>query len=497
MSANTQSPVAPGTLLAEIVPPRLLPRILSRFDMVTIYFALIFGSYGAAQMAAQGWAGIPMMALAAVTFLLPCALASYELGTLFPGEGGVYIWAHKTLGPVHGFIAGWLGWIPIFLLLPLGATTIVAHLQFVLGAQWPLWVQVAAQITVVLLVGVLSAARLSISQSYVRWMFWISLGTAVAVFVAGLLNPHPATPVDSEILSFNISKHGVLYSAAILWLLGVEVPFNMGAEFAGHKRTARAMYVWGSLALLAGYFMGIAGVLLMTPAGQVDVTTGVARAAAAASPGLGVVVGLAICFAVASQDVAYMNSYSRLLFISGVERRLPEVFAQVTEQTRVPIPALLIQALGAAVVLLVFSTQAQLAVAFNLYLAALVAVWCASLFYLYVGIVVARRKYRDAYLDRSGEVWRIPGGSIGAWFVASWGTVFNALAIWYVFALPWTSDIDPRGWRSWLLGISSVVLVSGIAIFLAGRKRANAADIDEELRKYARFDPPTRQATNE
>nr|VFK27819.1 MAG: amino acid/polyamine/organocation transporter, APC superfamily [Candidatus Kentron sp. LPFa] len=494
MNANPSNNVASGALLAEVIPPRLLPRVLKRFDMVAIYFALIFGSYGAAQMAGQGWAGIPMMALAAVTFLLPCTLASYELGTLFPGEGGIYIWAHKTLGPIHGFIAGWLGWVPIFLLLPLGATTIIAHVQFVFGTEWPLWAQVAGQIAIVLLIGGISAARLLVSQRYVRWMFWISMGTAVSVFIAGFISEGTGTPVDSSILSFDISEHGALYSAAILWLLGVEVPFNMGAEFKDHRRTAGTMYLWGSIALLAGYFMGIAGILWLIGGQEIDATTGVARAASAAYPALGLLVGIGICFAVVSQDVAYMNSYSRLLFISGIEKRLPEVFSQVTETTRVPVPALLIQILGAIMVLLVFSTQAQLAVAFNLYLAALVAVWCASLFYLYIGIVRARGKYSATYRERGADVWKIPGGTVGVWIVAIWGTIFNAIAIWYVFALPWTSDIDPSGWRLWLFGVSGVVVLFGIVIYLNSKRRADAFNLEEELRKYARFDLPSGQS---
>ena len=120
-------------MLAEIIPNMLLTRVLKRFDLMALYFALIFGSYGAAQMTADGWAGIPMLLMAALTFLLPTALAAYELGTLFTGEGGIYIWAHKTLSPMHGFIAGWLSWVPIFLLLPLGVSVIVAEIQFIMG----------------------------------------------------------------------------------------------------------------------------------------------------------------------------------------------------------------------------------------------------------------------------------------------------------------------------------------------------------------------------
>jgi amino acid transporter len=122
-------------MITEKKAPGLLDRILKGFDLTALYFALIFGAYGAAQMTAEGWAGIPMLILAAVTFLLPTALAAYELGTLFPGEGGIYIWTHKALGPLHGFISGWLSWVPIFLLLPLGASTIVAHIEMISGTK--------------------------------------------------------------------------------------------------------------------------------------------------------------------------------------------------------------------------------------------------------------------------------------------------------------------------------------------------------------------------
>ncbi len=413
------SPVSSAQeMLAEAIPPRVLPRLLTRFNMVTLYFALIFGSYGAAQMSTSGWAGISMLLLAAVTFLLPCILAAYELGTLFPGEGGVYIWAHKTAGPIHGFIGGWLSWVPIFFLLPLGEVTIVAHAQVITATEWSLSVQVAAQCFVVVIVTLISLLRLRMSHSYINVMFFIAVGTAVAALLAGLAKSPAGTPVDRQIFSLDLVKYGALYSSAVLWLLGVEVPFNMGAEFKDHKRVAGTMFLWGSLVLLAAYLAGIAGVLLATPTSQVDATTGVARAVQSVWPIAGVIVAFAICLAVSSQDVAYMNAYSRLLFISGIEKRLPTVFGQVTSRSRVPVPALVLQALGSILIILVFSSQPNLAVAFNIYIGALVTVWCAALFYLYFGIVRARALYADEYNKRGTAIWRIPGGKIGVWVVA-------------------------------------------------------------------------------
>lgn len=203
-------------MVIEVVVPTILPKVLTKFDLVTIYFAVVFGSYGAAQMAAQGWAGIPMLTLAAITFLLPCALASYELGTLFPSEGGLYIWAYKTFGGVHGFIAGWLSWIPIFLLLPLNATVVASFLQYMLGQEWSILTIVCVQLAFIWILFGVSTLKLRTSQNIVKTMFFVSVGTAIVALVAGLLHTGSGTPVDNEIFSFELGKYGFLYSAAVL-----------------------------------------------------------------------------------------------------------------------------------------------------------------------------------------------------------------------------------------------------------------------------------------
>lgn len=470
---------SPELLLAESEPPKILPRILTRFDLISIYIAVIFGSYGAAQMAAQGWAGIPMMLLAAVTFLLPCILGAYELGTLFPSEGGIYVWARKTLGPVHGFIAGWLSWIPIFLLLPLDASVVITHLQYALGQTWGPSSQVIAQIVYIWLLLGICILRLRVSQTVVNIMFFVSLATAVFALLAGVLHGHPATPLDREIFSLDLHKYGFLYSAAVLWLLGVEVPFNMGAEFSDHKRTGKTMFLWGSILLLGAYLIGIVGILYTTPATNIDQTTGLVRAVATLSPTLGLMVTIATCLAVFAQATSTMNAYSRLLFVGAIEKCLPKKLARVSATGKTPWLAMLVQAIGATLVVLLFTTQAQLTVTYNLYLAALVAVWCASLFYIYIGIVRARTHFAALYEERGSSVWKIPGGKRGVWFVALFGTSWNTLAIYYVFAKPWVDGISLVSWRLWLGTTSLAMIAMGTLLFWFGRKALQRPIIEE------------------
>ena len=470
----TKPQAANQQMLAETVPPKILPRILTKFDLVTIYFAIVFGAYGAAQLAANGWASIPILILAAVTFLLPCALAAYELGTLFPSEGGVYVWTYKTFGPLNGFIAGWLSWAPIFLLLPINATVITSLLQYAFDQQWSLPWLVAAQIAFVWVLLGVSVLRLKTSQSLVRVVFFIAIVTAIAAFVAGILHSPHETPVNNEIYSFDRGKYGVygaVYAAAVLWLLGVEVPFNMGAEFSDHKRTAHTMLIWGTIALLLGYIIGIVGILFTTPVDKIDPIAGIAKAVGTVFPTLGKIIAIGVSFAVFTQATSVMNAYSRLVFIGGIEKRVPSKFAEVSKG-KTPWPAMLLQAIGVTIVILIFAKQPNKDATYLFYLAGSVAVWCASLFYIYFSVLRARSRYSELYAQRGSEVWMIPGGKVGLWLCCIVGIIFNALAIYFVFANPWGPGISMQSWQHKLLVTSLVIILLGVLVFILGKKKA-------------------------
>lgn len=493
MAANDTTGGGSGrSMLAELVPPKLLPKNLGRFELITIYFAIIFGAYGASQLAAGGWAVFSMLALAVVVFLLPAILASYELGTLFPGEGGIYIWADKTMGRIHGFIAGWLSWVAIFLLLPLVSTAFAQHLQVALGVEWPLWATVVTQVGVVCLITALCLARLDLSLTLIKRIFFIAMGTAVIALVVGIYHgiadggPNGDT---SDFFTLDLGVYGFLFSAAVLWLIGVEIPFNMGAEFKDQKEGIRRMLTLGTVALLVGYVMGILGTLLITPIAEINPTTGLADAVNSVSRFLGVIVAIGICVAVLSQGLAYMNAYSRLLFVSGIERRLPRIFAHVGQRSRQPVPAILLQAVLAIAVIALFFSLESLNTAFQLYIATLVGVWSLSLFYLYTGIVKARRDHKALYAERGDQVWRIPGGNLGVGLTALVGTIGTAMSIYYVFKIPFTDEITAGEWRGWVFGLIAFACVSGVVVYVISEIRNRGKTLEDQLAELAVDEP--------
>ncbi|HEX5712716.1 MAG TPA: APC family permease [Solirubrobacterales bacterium] len=495
MAANDVTSSRGGSsMLAELIPPKVLPKNLGTGELVTVYFAIIFGAYGASQLAAGGWAVFSMLGLAVVVFLIPAILASYELGTLFPGEGGIYIWADKTMGKIHGFIAGWLSWVAVFLLLPLVSTAFAQHLQVALGVSWPLWATVVTQVAVVSLITLLCLAKLDVSMNLIKKIFFVAMGTAVVALVAGVYHaitdggPNHISST-SEVLTLNLGTYGFLFSAAVLWLIGVEIPFNMGAEFKDQKKGVGRMLTIGTVALLFGYICGILGTLLVTPIAEINPTTGVAEAVKTVSGFLGVIVALGICAAVLSQGLAYMNAYSRLLFVSGIERRLPRIFAHVGQRSRQPVPAILLQAVVAVGVIALFFSLESLNTAFQLYIATLIVVWSLSLFYLYTGIVQARRNWKGLYEERGDKVWKIPGGNLGVGLTALVGTVGTIGSIYYVFKLPFTEEISAGSWRLWVFGLCAAAAIAGVLVFLVSEVKNRGKSVEDKLAELAVDDP--------
>ncbi|NJR66915.1 MAG: hypothetical protein HC772_18965 [Leptolyngbyaceae cyanobacterium CRU_2_3] len=70
--------------LAELIPPRILPKVLGRWDLIVVYISIIYASYGSGQMAGAGWQSISIWLLAYVIFLVPAGMCSLELGESLP-----------------------------------------------------------------------------------------------------------------------------------------------------------------------------------------------------------------------------------------------------------------------------------------------------------------------------------------------------------------------------------------------------------------------------
>ena len=140
---------------------------------------------------------------------------------------------------------------------------------------------------------------------------------------------------------------GFLYGTVLLYLLGVETPYNMGAEFLSVRKSGPKMVVWGSAALVVIYLLTTLGTMMALPGDEIDPVTGViGMLDVAGFPGLMEIGAIVLAFIVIVALMTYQVAYSRLIFVSGLERHLPRIFTHLNPRTRNPVSAILIQGAG-------------------------------------------------------------------------------------------------------------------------------------------------------
>src|ERR1700745_3185847 len=131
MAAKTETDSASGPRISERVAGGILPKVLTTFDMVAIFVAIVLFITNAAVIQSAGPAAFGWWIIGFVVFLVPCAIATGQLGAMFPGEGSISLWTNKAVGPVWVFFAGFCAWWPGVLVMVATGTVVFAFLGYV------------------------------------------------------------------------------------------------------------------------------------------------------------------------------------------------------------------------------------------------------------------------------------------------------------------------------------------------------------------------------
>src|SRR5260370_2941064 len=330
-------------LRSERIAGGILPKVLNSFDMVVIVVAVILWIPNSAVMTGAGAAAFIYWGLGFITFLIPGAIVTGQLGLMFPGEGSIYVWTTKAFGRFTGFIAGFCAWWPVIIsMIAAGAVVVslIQHLGALFNMTPPLLQEPSIQgfviIITIVLSYVLSILRFRITQNLVNMIF-LAYGCAILLIgLAGVLWLTSGHAAYTN-LSFQTGHWGfngsnfTFYGLVILALLGIEVPFNLCVEIRDTRSITRYL-LWGSVVVMAAYLIVTFGVMIAVP--TTDQTSSSALVEAIQNgfgKGFGKSLGLVLAtvtnlfligFFVFVSGV-YNYSYARLLFVSALDRRLP------------------------------------------------------------------------------------------------------------------------------------------------------------------------------
>jgi amino acid transporter len=156
---------------------------------------------------------------------------------------------------------------------------------------------------------------------------------------------------------------------------------------------------------------------------------------------------------------------SRLLFVSGLERRMSALLGRVNDRTKVPVNAVLLQtALASIFTIVTFGPWAQSSnfpsQVYLIFQAAVTVIWCVSMVLLLADVFLVRRAFPQKF-DEIGVAsprFLYVCGVVGAG-ASIVGTIVT-------FKDPWNPDIFSVGtWRLWLAVVAAVSILAAIVIY--------------------------------
>jgi glutamate:GABA antiporter len=459
-------------MISERIAPGMLPRVLDSTDMTVIFLAIVLFIVQASVIQPAGPSAYVYWILGFLLFLIPGAIVTAQLGQMFPQEGSLYVWTQKALGPFWGFFAGFCAWWPGVLVMVATADLVVTIWQFIdTGSLSKSWEQMIVILAVLWFSASMSLLRLRVTQSYANLVVFFYGGAIFVIGLAGVLwligGNDSANSFSGASNWIPDSTNWTFFGLVILALLGIEVPLNFGVEIRD-MRAIKKYLIWGSLVVMAAYLWATFGNMVTVPLADNNSTTGILTAVQNGFWGshtFAVIVGLIVMWFFVSNTVVYNYSFSRLLFVSGLERRMPSVFGKVNEQTKVPVNAVLLQTVLASIFAIVtFGPWAQSgnfpAQVYLIFQAAVTVIWCLSMILLFADVYLVKRAYPEKFAEMrvaSTPVLLLSG------LVGIAASVVGAIV---TFKDPWNGDIFTVGsWRLWLAIVAGVSALAAILIY--------------------------------
>ena len=112
-----------------------LDRVLGRRDLVLLFVVAVANLNLIPAISSSGPVTLWLWLLALACFFWPQGAAVTELAQKWPGEGGIYLWAKRSFGEEHGFLAGWCYWLSNVVYLPTVVLSCVGVAVYVAGPK--------------------------------------------------------------------------------------------------------------------------------------------------------------------------------------------------------------------------------------------------------------------------------------------------------------------------------------------------------------------------
>ena len=450
-------------------------------DLLLFYLVTGFTVRWIATAAAAGPSAIVIWLFTCLAFYVPLMFTVLELSSRYPNEGGCYVWSKRAFGDFAGFITGWTYWtcnLPYFPgLFYFSAATAL----FIGGPDWRALGDSPIYFISFSLLALLLAAGLNMRGLGVgKWLH--NLG-AVGLWLPGLLliglgvlawsrfGSATEFTARSMVPSTRL-KDIVFWSTIAFSLSGLEGASMMGEEIRDARRSIPRALLLAGILITALYILGTVAMLVAVPHSDIVHLQGFMTAIETVCGrlslgGLVPIIALLIVVGGLGQGGAWFAASGRLPFVAGLDRFLPAFFGRIHPRYGSPYISLLVQAIVAAVFILLGQAGTSVKGAYDVLVSMAIISYFIPYLFMFASMIRLQRE------PAGQDVIRVPGGRPAATSLAALGLAVTSITI--VLALIPAED-EPNKPLAVLkvAGLTLLLVGIGALVYIHGARRRDA-----------------------
>lgn len=453
-------------------------KVLRGLDMTLFTVSAILVIETLAPSASIGPSSIAWWIITLVLFFIPYGLITAELGTAYPGQGGLYIWIKQAFGEKWAARSTWLYWINVALWMPSVYIAFAAMFSQLFFPDLSLWAQIAIGVVMTWVTVGFGIVSLNTSKwipnigAFLKALIMVVIGVGAIFYAAnnGIAND----------LSFgNILPTwdaGLAFLPVIVYnFLGFELMSSAGGEMKNPSKDIPTAIIISGLLISVFYILGTIGMLMAIPLEDLGLVSGIIDSLKAIFGETGVgsflvtVLGIGALFSLFANMVTWTMGANRTAAEAAQEKELPGIFGKLHPSNNTPINAYIITGIVSSLVIVVYGFMAGNAEDLFWTLFAFSSiVFLMPYLALFPAFVVLRSK--DEKLPRP---YKVPGGNVVAWIIGIVCEIFIAQAIIFFIWVP-GQEIDWSYAGPVLIGIVITLIVGEVLLLVAKKEKESA-----------------------
>ena len=329
------------------------------WDVILSVICVVFVAEATAPVASLGNSQYFWRLFMIVAFLVPYGLISSELGTAYPGSGGLYDWIRTAFpGTRWGARAAWWYWLNFPLWMASLAVMIPDLLCLAFGLELSLWANLAIQLLFILIVNIIACYPVCDSVGILNVCAVIKIGLALLVGCMGIVHISQNGFVNDMRLStflpsFDLDSLSAI-SVIIFTMLGFEFVCTFSSEMDDPKKQVPQSIIVGGLIIAGIYLLGGFGIGAVIPAEDVDAASGLVEAVMvmtgrSSGPFIG---SVALLFAVtlSGNMISWSLGINNTACHAAAHGDMPAIFARRWAKNGMPVGAVLLNGIVAALI---------------------------------------------------------------------------------------------------------------------------------------------------